>query len=251
MFNRSELKRNGLEAVKHYYIWGLLACIIYYAFDGSLFQHDISVYRVWDAVHSGNYTNIITESYNETSFIDSSLMALFGIMGLLFQLIKGVLGIFWGIFVVNVLEVGLFRFFLKNREKDTPISELSVPFQKNYKNIVAVQFFKSLYIFIGTICLIVPGVILYYKYYFVSYLLADNPNLTTEEALEQSSKMTDGLKFDIFIFDLSFIGWYILSSLIPFLGNYVIYPYVYASRSELYVCLKERRLGVEYSEMVG
>lgn len=242
MFNRVEVKRNGLQAVKHYYMWGLLACVIYFAFSGELFHVNFSVNQFIMAIQSGNLIQFLSAYYNDYSLIDSGFMAFFGVLGLLYQLIKRLLGFLWNIFVVNVLEVGLLRFFLKNREKETSISELSVPFQNNYKNIAIAQFYKNFYVFIGTICLIIPGIIFYYQYYFVPYLLADNPSLTPTEALAQSKKMTEGLKFDIFVFELSFIGWLILSAIIPYVGQFIIYPYLYAARSELYVCLKERRL---------
>lgn len=243
MFNRVEVKRNGLQAVKQYYMFGLLACVIYFAFSGELFRVSISAKQLVMAIQSGNILQFLSAYYNRSSLIDTTnIMAFFGVLGIIYQLIKSLLGFLWNIFVVHVLEVGLLRFFLKNREKETSISELSVPFQNNYKNIVIAQFYKNFYVFIGTICLIIPGIIFYFQYYFVPFLLADNPSLTPTEALAQSKKMTEGLKLDIFIFELSFIGWLILSAIIPYVGQFIIYPYLYAARSELYVCLKERRL---------
>lgn len=238
MFNRVEVKRNGLQAVKHYYIWGLVACIIYALLGGYHFQGGI--HQAWDIICKGDFFAISTLLH--TIFWIGPSIFYVGILRLFFILIEVGLGISWQAFIINVLEVGLFRFFLKNRHEDTPINELSVPFQKNYKNIVKVQFIKCLRIIVGFIFLVIPGIILSYKYYFVPYLLAENPDLRPEEALELSSQMTDGLKVDIFIFDLSFIGWYILSMCVPYLKSCVVYPYIYAARSELYVCLKERRL---------
>ena len=46
----------------------------------------------------------------------------------------------------------------------------------------------------------------------VPYLLADYPELSTEEAFRISREMMNGEKMNTFILDLSFIGWYILSS---------------------------------------
>jgi len=47
----------------------------------------------------------------------------------------------------------------------------------------------------------------------VLYILADNPNIGAAEAITLSNEMTKGHKFDMFVLDLSFIGWYLLGSL--------------------------------------
>lgn len=47
----------------------------------------------------------------------------------------------------------------------------------------------------------------------IPYLLADNPQMTKEQAFAESKRMMQGQKWKAFVLDLSFIGWYILSGL--------------------------------------
>ena len=49
--------------------------------------------------------------------------------------------------------------------------------------------------------------------------------------------MTHGYKFELFILELSFLGWYLLGSLIIF-GAYFVHPYLEATIAEAYVSLK-------------
>ncbi len=53
--------------------------------------------------------------------------------------------------------------------------------------------------------------------------------------------MTDGHKFDMFVLDLSFIGWYILGALALGIGVIFVQPYYDATQAELYKLLKKRR----------
>ena len=76
----------------------------------------------------------------------------------------------------------------------------------------------------------------------VPYILADNPNIGINKAIELSNDMTRGHKLDMFVLDLSFIGWYILG-MIPFgLGVLFVNPYFNATNAELYLVLRKEAL---------
>jgi len=76
----------------------------------------------------------------------------------------------------------------------------------------------------------------------VPYILADNPNIGYKRALELSNKMTAGQKFDMFVLDLSFIGWYLLGILVLFVGVLFVMPYENATKGELYLALRQNAL---------
>ena len=64
----------------------------------------------------------------------------------------------------------------------------------------------------------------------VPYILADNRrygrNMSASEVLRLSDKMTDGHKWDLFVLDLSFIGWQMLNVLtFGILGVFFVNPY--------------------------
>ncbi len=151
------------------------------------------------------------------------------------------------IFVTNVLEVGARKFFLDNTDEAVKIDALGYGFEGgHYLNVVKVKFMKDLYIFLWTLLFIVPGIIKSYEYYYVSYLLAEDPNLDYKKALEMSKEMTDGHKWDIFVLELSFIGWHILGAITFHLVDiFWTNPYQYATEAELYLYAKN-----DYSEFV-
>ncbi|MGM9650105.1 MAG: DUF975 family protein [Butyricicoccaceae bacterium] len=61
-----------------------------------------------------------------------------------------------------------------------------------------------------TLLLIVPGIIASYRYRMAMYIIHDDPEVGIMEAIRKSKQMMVGHKLDLFVLDLSFIGWYLL-----------------------------------------
>ena len=70
------------------------------------------------------------------------------------------------------------------------------------------------------------------------YILNERPELTADEAIELSMKMMEGHKMDLFIFYLSFIGWYLLAMLTCCIGCLWLIPYVYTAQAAFYEDVK-------------
>lgn len=146
-------------------------------------------------------------------------------------------------FVGHIIEVGGKKFFIKAAEGETNMGYLGYGFKSNsYWDIFKTMFFCRLIIFLWTLLLIIPGIVKGYAYRMVPYILADNPNIGTKRAMELSDEMTRGQKWDIFVLDLSFIGWYILGAIALGIGTLFVRPYDYATNAELYLVLREDAL---------
>ena len=63
-----------------------------------------------------------------------------------------------------------------------------------YGKTVWTLFLKNLYIFLWSLLLLIPGIVKAYEYHMVPYLLADYPELSTEEAFRISREMMNGRK---------------------------------------------------------
>lgn len=143
------------------------------------------------------------------------------------------------IFIGYPLEVGGRRFFNEAAEERTNLENLGRGFNGQwYTNVVGAMFQRSIRIFLWTLLLIIPGIVKAYAYRFVPYLLADNPNMPYDRALYLSNQLTAGHKWQMFILDLSFIGWYILGLLALGIGTLFVHPYVNATMAELYAVLR-------------
>lgn len=102
-------------------------------------------------------------------------------------------------------------------------------FKKEHFNNLVNQILASalsfLYIFLWTLCLIIPGIIKFYSYRLVNYISMLEPDLPAQDVLKKSEELMMGKKWDLFMFDLSFIGWMILCALTCGLGWIVLAPY--------------------------
>ena len=153
--------------------------------------------------------------------------------------VASILGILYTIFIGNVIVVGKNGYFTKNHDKNPELGEIFSGFKGNYLNVVKIMFLMDLKTLLWLLLLIVPGVIKAYEYSMIPYLLAENPNITTDEAFSLSKQMTTGQKMNLFVLDLSFLGWYFLGFLCFGIGALFVKPYDVAAFTEVYLILKE------------
>lgn len=147
------------------------------------------------------------------------------------------------VFLGYPLEIGCRSFFLNAQEEKEKLSDIVFRLKRDgYWSIVSAMFLRALYTFLWTLLLIIPGIIMGYAYKMVPYILAENPNLSADEALRASKQMTQGYKSELFVLDLSFIGWYLLGLLACGLGGMFVNPYYVATEAEAYVWLRDRAL---------
>lgn len=144
------------------------------------------------------------------------------------------------IFLGYPLEVGGRRYFIKSAQYDDNRGCFTFAFTGgHYKSIVLTMLLKGVKNFLWYLLFIIPGIVKAYSYSMVPYILAENPNIGANRAIELSKNMTDGHKMDMFILDLSFLGWYLLGLIAFIIGTLFVFPYHNATKAELYLVLKE------------
>lgn len=113
----------------------------------------------------------------------------------------------------------------------------------------------DLFILLWSMLLVIPGIVKSYAYFAAPYILAEFPAVRATDAIRISMRMTNGFKAEIFVLDLSFIGWHLLSALtFGLLGIFYVNPYYYTSRAGMYEELKQNAINtgtVNYWELMG
>lgn len=97
----------------------------------------------------------------------------------------------------------------------------------------------SIFTFLWTLLFIIPGIVALYRYRQALYLLLDNPDMTALECITASKNLMRGRKGELFILDLSFIGWWLLT-FIPFAALWVS-PYTNVTYASYYNTLIMRQ----------
>ncbi len=238
MWTRAELKGRAKDAVTCNYWWCVLAGLILSFVLGELGGGSGASFGGTSAGTSAG-----AESAGSSSSMDASVILPIVLFALVIVavvvIVSLVISFALSAFALNIFEVGGRRFFLLNATEKTTVKEFIFGFKNNYMNVVNVMFFRMLYTFLWSLLLIVPGIIKGYEYRMIPYLLAENPDMSKEEAFDISRAMMDGNKWDAFVLDLSFIGWDLLSILTcGILGIFYVNPYRHATNAELYRALK-------------
>lgn len=156
------------------------------------------------------------------------------------------------------LHVGGNVFFLEQRKQKADYCLLWRYFTEGtdkYLSVVKGMFFRYFTVFVKLLIFIAPGVTGYYSTFFVPWILAEYPEMSPRGAVERSKAMTSGQRMNIFIMQMTFAGWIILSIFLVYRFSLVLppawarivsiavyaLPFVYyrAAVAELYVTLSE------------
>ena len=225
MFDRRSVKEKGKVRFKANYWYSVITAFIY-----SLFFVSAA------SGVSSKKDEISTESemaLNDAEFLGVILIAL----GVVSAILLGSFVV--KVFLLNPLKVGCDRFFLINQEENATLSEILHAFKNNYINSSLGLFLSDLLIGLGYCIFFIPGLILSYSYRMVPYILADEPGIGAVDALKKSRAMMKGNKWACFVYDLSYIGWYLLAVLtLGILNFFYVAPYKYNADAALYKEIK-------------
>ena len=92
--------------------------------------------------------------------------------------------------------------------------------------VILLNIAMGIIIFLWSCLFVIPGIIASYRYRFALYNLCDNPEMGVMEALRMSKVQTNGYKMELFVLDLSFLGWSILCSLTMGILSIWIAPWI-------------------------
>ena len=142
-----------------------------------------------------------------------------------------------GAFFTGLVTFGLCSAFLGLIRNKTMQFESLFDFTKNFGNVFIAGLLQTLFLSLWSLLFVIPGIVKTYSY-AMTYIMIDNPNLGGNDAITESRKMMDGHKLDLFLLDLSFIGWYILSIFTFGILILFVAPYHQAARASFYEDLK-------------
>ena len=114
-----------------------------------------------------------------------------------------------------------------------------------FSRVLTTTLLYYVYVFLWSLLLLIPGCIKSYSYAMTPYILKDNPEMKNNAAIEESMRMMDGHKLELFLLDLSFIGWAILSILTCCIGFLWLVPYMTMARVNFYEDLKKASVEVK------
>lgn len=151
------------------------------------------------------------------------------------QIVAGIVAVvFFALF-----SLGGVSFFLKvARGRKVEWSEVFSQTNRAIAYLLSV-ILMGIFTFLWSLLLIIPGIIASYRYRLTAYILADDPKIGALAAITKSKELMKGHKMDLFVMDLSFIGWNILAVFTLGLLYFWLTPYMSVTYANFYDALKK------------
>lgn len=141
--------------------------------------------------------------------------------------------------ITPAFSLSLCIVYLKlTKKEETAVGDIFSGFNKTGRALwlnILISFFTALW----SMLFVIPGIVKSYAYSMAYYVLADNPELTAREALAKSKEMMKGHKWELFVLQLSFFWWYLLSGITFGLAAIYVTPYISATTANFYNSIKE------------
>ena len=131
-----------------------------------------------------------------------------------------------------VLSAGFVLYALRvSRHQQAGIATLFDTFGFFFR-VLGQQILIGIFVFLWSLLFVIPGIIAAYRYSLALYILFDNPDMGILDTISRSKALMRGRKGELFVLDLSFLGWALLC-IIPFVGLWVT-PYISVTRANYY-----------------
>lgn len=177
-----------------------------------------------------NVTGTFTAATTWTQFDSANFFT--GLVMFLFQL-SAMFG------VVDLLR--------RSTSLDQPFEKAMTIFQSGdlFIGTIIVELLCFLWVFLWSLLLVVPGIIKAIAYSQAAFIYRDKLNagekIGYSEAVTLSRQMMAGHKWEYFVMQLSFIGWWLLSAITAGLAGIWVLPYYYITMANYYVQLSQQK----------
>ena len=213
MKQNQDYKNEALAALKGNWAPAVLACIVLFVVAG--------------IIYGPNYVQSVSASLHGRN-------PAAGINGLTF----GTWLLSWLVFCP--LAIGYYnahRSLLAQGDNRITQNMFNIGFGNWFHHVLG-YFLMAFFIFLWSLLLLIPGIIKYYSYGLTQYILVERPELSANQAIDESRRLMRGHKFDLFYLDLSFIGWYLLTIFTLGIGMLWVMPYHYSARASFWEDIK-------------
>ena len=130
------------------------------------------------------------------------------------------------VFIAPPMAMGLTLIFLRLADGIKPTVPDVFEGFNFYGKTVWLYVITQVFVLLWMLLRIIPGFIKALSYSMSTYILAENQNMTAREALNESKRMMYGHKMDLFVLELSFIPWMLLTYVTCGIAMIYVAPYM-------------------------
>lgn len=123
------------------------------------------------------------------------------------------------------------------KQEDTGIHELFAYFPMLLK-IIGLTLWIALFTMLWSCLCVIPGIIAGLRYSQSYYVLAENPDMSIRDCVNESKALMSGRLWEFFVLQLSFIPWILLSYVTCGIAFLYVCPYMQTTLAGYYLSLK-------------
>lgn len=225
---RKELKQTARDQLRGNWGWAILlsfvaGVIIYVVSDvfNYLAYHKDLIFDIYSYTTTNVYKSV---------HVQEQPMPFAGLINFLIALLSGI--VLWGV------AFTILHFRDKGEKLDIFKGMFSGFTEGRFERTFLTLLLTNIFTFLWSLLLFIPGIIKGYSYAMTPYILKDmfdaGHKMTATEAISASRKLMDGHKMDLFILDLSFLGWWLLGIITIGIGFLWITPYYRQTKANYY-----------------
>ena len=142
-----------------------------------------------------------------------------------------------------ILEVAVIGVYIKMSRSPEPVSfsDFLEGFN-NWARAILGVLWQTLWTLLWTLLFIIPGIIKGYAYSQMFYIIAEYKDVSVTKAMRISIEITKGHKWDLFVMQLSFIGWALLAPFTLGILYFWLIPYMNMTYVNAYHALMKEAL---------
>ena len=139
---------------------------------------------------------------------------------------------------------GVSAMFLKQTRtgQTMDIVDIFNGFKDDFSNTFLIGLMTFIFTLLWSLLFVIPGIVKSYAYSMAMYVKVDHPDYDWKKCIDESQRMMSGHKGELFVLDLSFIGWMIVGSFCLGIGAFWVTAYIEASHAQFYENLRRTEL---------
>lgn len=135
---------------------------------------------------------------------------------------------------------GVSAMFLKQTRtgEKMDIADIFSGFRDDFSNTFLIGLMTMIFTILWSLLFVIPGIVKSYAYSMAMYIKVDNPDYDWKRCIDESQRMMQGHKGELFVLDLSFIGWLIVGACCFGVGTFWVTAYMEAAHAQFYENLR-------------
>jgi len=156
------------------------------------------------------------------------------------SILRDLLQIAINLIITGPFTLGISKYYLEIARRENPRYNTMYIGFLDFKRAFITYILTGIYTTLRFLLLIIPGIIAALDYSLVYFILSEDSDISSNDAILKSKKMMYGHRKQLFYMSLTFLGLFIASIFTLFIGLLWLMPYSYVSFSLFYEDVKKQ-----------